>query len=65
LAFFSSQYCWILCAGEPIDRSSISDYYTFVGDNLDTWRSKEQAVNARSSVEAEYQAMAHTACEII
>lgn len=29
-----------------------------------TWRSKKQTVVARSSAEAEYRAMAHTACEM-
>ncbi|XP_068344082.1 uncharacterized mitochondrial protein AtMg00810-like [Pyrus communis] len=37
------------------DRQSTSGYFTFVGGNLVTWRSKKQKVVARSSVEAEFR----------
>lgn len=36
-------------------RRSISGYFTFVGGNLVTWRSKKQRVLARSSAEAEFR----------
>ncbi|KAM2954379.1 hypothetical protein FF1_032665 [Malus domestica] len=52
-------------AGNAIDRKSITGYCTFVGGNLVTWKSKKQQVIARSSAEAEYRAMAATACELI
>ena len=47
------------------DRRSTSGYYTFVGGNLVTWRSKRQNVVARSSVEAEFRAMAQDVCELL
>ncbi|KAB2615934.1 hypothetical protein D8674_022522 [Pyrus ussuriensis x Pyrus communis] len=58
-------YCDADWAGNSIDRKSTTAYCTFVGGNLVTWKSKKQAVVARSSTEAEYRAMASTACELI
>ncbi|KAK4406558.1 Retrovirus-related Pol polyprotein from transposon RE2 [Sesamum angolense] len=52
-------------AGSKDDRKSTSGYCTYVGGNLVTWRSKKQTTVARSSVEAEYRAMAHTTSEIL
>ncbi|KAM7531655.1 hypothetical protein LguiB_035065 [Lonicera macranthoides] len=45
-------------AGNICDRRSTSGYFTFVGGNLVTWRSKKQNVVSRSSAEAEYRGMA-------
>ncbi|KAM1986928.1 hypothetical protein ACFX15_034261 [Malus domestica] len=42
-------------AGNITDRRSTSGYFTFVGGNLVTWRSKKQNVVARSTAEAEYR----------
>ncbi|WJZ84318.1 hypothetical protein VitviT2T_003927 [Vitis vinifera] len=42
-------------AGAVDDRRSTSGYFTFVGGNLVTWKSKKQNVVARSSAEAEFR----------
>ena len=52
-------------AGNALDRKSTTGFCTFVGGNAVTWKSKKQAVMARSSAEAEYRAMASLACELI
>ncbi|KAM2944179.1 hypothetical protein COP2_027257 [Malus domestica] len=58
-------YCDADWVGNSIDRKSTTGYCTFVGGNLVSWKSKKQTVVARSSAEAEYRAMASTACELI
>ncbi|KAM2011996.1 hypothetical protein ACFX1T_023902 [Malus domestica] len=52
-------------AGSIIDRRSTSGYFTFVGGNLVTWRSKKQKVVARSSAEAEFRGISHGLCELL
>ena len=52
-------------ADNSIDSKSTTGFCNFVGGNLVTWKSKKQSVVARSSVEAEYRAMASIACELI
>ena len=52
-------------AGSQTDRKSTSGYFTFVGSNLVTWRSKKQKVVARSSAEAEFRGMAQGICELL
>ena len=42
-------------AGNPIDRRSTAGYFTFVGGNLVTWKSKKQKVVALFSAEAEFR----------
>ena len=50
-------------AGSTEDRRSTTGYCTFVWGNLVTWRSKKQNVVAKSSVEAEFRAIAQGICE--
>ncbi|XP_019251146.1 PREDICTED: uncharacterized protein LOC109230068 [Nicotiana attenuata] len=52
-------------AGSITDRKSPSGYFTFVGGNLVTWRSKKQKVVALSSAEAEFRGMARGLCELL
>ncbi|XP_073130887.1 secreted RxLR effector protein 161-like [Henckelia pumila] len=52
-------------AGAIDDRRSTSGYFTFVGGNLVTWRSKKQNIVARSSAEAEYRGMSLGICEAL
>ncbi|XP_039017107.1 secreted RxLR effector protein 161-like [Hibiscus syriacus] len=51
--------------GELTNRRSISDYCSFVWDNLMTWRSKKQTDVARNSAEANYRALTLRICERI
>ncbi|WJZ98413.1 hypothetical protein VitviT2T_016938 [Vitis vinifera] len=52
-------------AGVVDDRPSTSGYFTFVGGNLVTWKSKKQNVVAHSSAEAEFRGMALGLCEAL
>ena len=52
-------------AGVIDDRRSTSGYFTFVGGNLVTWRSKKHNVVARSSAEAEFRGMTLGICETL
>ena len=53
------------CASSVDDTRSTSGYCTKVWGNTITWRSKKQAVVARSSVEAEYRVVAQGTCELM
>ncbi|RVW39236.1 Retrovirus-related Pol polyprotein from transposon TNT 1-94 [Vitis vinifera] len=52
-------------AGNISDRKSTSGYFTFIGGNLVTWRSKKQKVVALSSADAEFRGMVKGICELI
>lgn len=52
-------------AGTMFDRKSTSKYFTFVGGNLVTWRSKKQKVVALSSAKAEFKGMSKGLCELL
>ena len=58
-------YTYADWAGSITNRLSPSGYFTFVGGNLVTWRSKKQKVVARSSAEAEFRGMAQGVCELL
>lgn len=51
-------------AGNVDDRTSTSSYIIFLGGNPISWSSKRQRSVARSSTEAEYKSVAHTAAEL-
>jgi Reverse transcriptase (RNA-dependent DNA polymerase)/Integrase core domain len=52
-------------AGNIVDRKSTAGYFTFVGGNLVTWRSKKQNVVALSSAEAEFRGMVKGVFELL
>ncbi|XP_028103205.1 uncharacterized protein LOC114302390 [Camellia sinensis] len=52
-------------AGDPIDRRSTTGFCFFLDNSLISWRSKKQTLVARSSIEAEYRALADTTQELV
>ncbi|CAL1406776.1 unnamed protein product [Linum trigynum] len=51
-------------AGNADDRTSTSAYLVYLGSTLIFWRSQKQRTVARSSIEAEYRAIAHATAEL-
>ncbi|KAF5819855.1 putative RNA-directed DNA polymerase [Helianthus annuus] len=58
-------YTYADWAGDKGDRRSTSGYFTLVGGNLVTWRSKKQKVVALSSAEAEFRGIARGVAEVL
>ncbi|KAJ9553092.1 hypothetical protein OSB04_017137 [Centaurea solstitialis] len=52
-------------AGDKGNRRSTSGYFTLVGGNLVTWRSKKQKVVALSSAEAEFRGISRGLAEVL
>ncbi|KAM1079012.1 hypothetical protein ACFX2B_013622 [Malus domestica] len=50
--------------GCPLDRRSTGGFCIFLGSSLISWSAKKQPKVARSSTEAEYRSLAHTAAEL-
>jgi Reverse transcriptase (RNA-dependent DNA polymerase) len=52
-------------AGCPTDRRSTTGYFTFMGGNLVTWKSKKQNVVSLSSAKSEFRGMVKAICELL
>ena len=52
-------------AGSIVNRRSTFGYFTFLGGNLVTWRSKKQLLVARSRAKAEFKVMAQAIYELL
>ena len=70
--FYSTQSSLILRAfsdadwiGDPTDCRSTTSYCFLLGSSLISWRGKKQTHVARSSIEAEYRALADITSELL
>lgn len=57
-------YTYADWAGDSTDRRSTTGFYVYLGLNLLSWCAKKQPTVARSSMEAEYRALAHTVADV-
>lgn len=57
-------YCNADWASQPHDQRSTNGYCVYFGPNPITWCAKKQTTVARSSTEAKYHCLAHTAVEV-
>jgi len=49
----------------PLTRKYLTEYFITLGGSLISWRTKKQTTMSRSSVEAEYRAMATITSDLI
>ncbi|GAB2300803.1 hypothetical protein Dimus_038636 [Dionaea muscipula] len=50
--------------GDPSTRRSTTGFVVFLGSNAVSWQSKKQPIVSKSSTEAEYRALVHTAADL-
>nr|GEZ43582.1 hypothetical protein [Tanacetum cinerariifolium] len=53
---------WAKCKAT---RRSVTGFKVFMGNSAITWKSKNQSIVSRSSIEAEYRALASITCEVM
>ena len=64
LDFQLKAFCNADKSGCPDTRKLLTGYCVFLGENLISWRSKNQNTVSRPLAKAEYRSMASTCCEI-
>ena len=51
--------------GSMVVKRSTSGYWTFLRENLVTWKSKKQTIVARSSAKVKFRLMTQGICELL